>query len=833
MDLGKILHIRIYRILNINCHHKCPTSKVPALWLLLVLSDHASPSWSRGGLPPPRHYLYRLMNLLNPFRTSPTSNGKPLDEPIAKASNHQPAQYAPRMPYTGGGYHYEPPPSPIAPSLAPTLPPNNNGYSSGLAAWMSGKTCNPCNQVPWVPIFRNDAHQGISQYAPNAGYQAPAPSIQGYNYPASNTHNLQQQQHHSAPISQSSQGPYPGVSPPVFDAKPFNTPALEYSSPGQLYHPPPPQAVPVNHQASYFDNPGSDNSHNFPPHSDESNQHHHHQPPEESDFPPGDIEDSGTLEHDGEHPPFGADVDYSQQSGSGLYDERPSGPEPEHAESRPVQVNNQPLTSHNLSPPSILPTRLFDPETGTSVHFQRSPLIDLTVAGESGHTTTTTTTTVRPVYRPSPGHQQSSREQYTRTTLSPSTVIEYMVSAGDISSSEEGRSAERWTTTTTRPEMVTTQKLFTTTRKELVDQKHQESRIETLVQSYEILRKSNRTSKEEEREEKDSQQLEQVTFNDTEDSSASKEVNVDDKPDNGKRNKQVIQIIIPYTSQYTASPFHPTRPAIIEESRRVSVTRHAPQRNISSSSPEANSIDVHRLQKNIDNWTIQEYSKSSASVTRRPNSTYPRWLSSKSIPDEYLLTVGELDESSEYYDFSNETKLQRGTNHTEDSQQYLESTTPEPTTQRVNIVTAIYSKSPKKYESPPSRAPPIPLPTPTFNRSSSEKVYVVTPVPISDVIASGSIHPNSLEQLYAKDESSKGKPQRDVEQAYQVLPQAVNNLAVLSSPPDSAAPVLWGIMEHEQLAASPDQPRWRSESDVLPEPQDAPVLYAGHSKVSV
>lgn len=48
---------------------------------------------------------------------------------------------------------------------------------------------------------------------------------------------------------------------------------------------------------------------------------------------------------------------------------------------------------------------------------------------------------------------------------------------------------------------------------------------------------------------------------------------------------------------------------------------------------------------------MQEYSK----TARRNSSAYPRWLSSKQIPDEYLLTATELDESSEYFDFTNET----------------------------------------------------------------------------------------------------------------------------------------------------------------------------------
>jgi len=38
-----------------------------------------------------------------------------------------------------------------------------------------------------------------------------------------------------------------------------------------------------------------------------------------------------------------------------------------------------------------------------------------------------------------------------------------------------------------------------------------------------------------------------------------------------------------------------------------------------------------------------------------------------------------------------------------------------------------------------------------------------------------------------------------IEKAYQVLPQAVNNLAVASTGPESVP--LWGIMEHEEFAS--------------------------------
>lgn len=103
-----------------------------------------------------------------------------------------------------------------------------------------------------------------------------------------------------------------------------------------------------------------------------------------------------------------------------------------------------------------------------------------------------------------------------------------------------------------------------------------------------------------------------------------------------------MQVIIPYTSQYTPLPFHPPHERnygqklsytdksvrdnyISEESRnRFKVANLLDSSHTFQSWPTAlailediarksagskmnNSIDVHRLQKNIDNWTIQVY----------------------------------------------------------------------------------------------------------------------------------------------------------------------------------------------------------------------------------
>jgi len=63
-----------------------------------------------------------------------------------------------------------------------------------------------------------------------------------------------------------------------------------------------------------------------------------------------------------------------------------------------------------------------------------------------------------------------------------------------------------------------------------------------------------------------------------------------------------------------------------------------------------------------------------------------------------------------------------------------------------------------------------------------------------------------------------------IEKAYQVLPQAVNNLAVASTGPESVP--LWGIMEHEEFASLNERDDENNESP------EVPVLYSGHSKAS-
>lgn len=113
----------------------------------------------------------------------------------------------------------------------------------------------------------------------------------------------------------------------------------------------------------------------------------------------------------------------------------------------------------------------------------------------------------------------------------------------------------------------------------------------------------------------------------------------------------------------------------------------------------------------------------------------------------------------------------------------------------------------------------LPVSISTLNK---ERVYVVTPQSVLTVPTTrrNKSYDKPMENKTTK--VSKAEPDLDhfesIERAYQVLPQAVNNLVVASTGP--ATVPLWGIMEHEKYA-----------SDLNNTTPEVPILYAGHSKV--
>lgn len=107
--------------------------------------------------------------------------------------------------------------------------------------------------------------------------------------------------------------------------------------------------------------------------------------------------------------------------------------------------------------------------------------------------------------------------------------------------------------------------------------------------------------------------------------------------------------------------------------------------------------------------------------------------------------------------------------------------------------------------------------------TDSEKVFVVTSRTISPS-EFGDAKSKKKEDTRKKNKKKK-KSYEPIERAYQVLPQAVNNLAVVSTGPENVP--LWGIMEHEDFMHDQKSTKSRNDSDKL-----SPVLYVGHSKVT-
>lgn len=121
---------------------------------------------------------------------------------------------------------------------------------------------------------------------------------------------------------------------------------------------------------------------------------------------------------------------------------------------------------------------------------------------------------------------------------------------------------------------------------------------------------------------------------------------------------------------------------------------------------------------------------------------------------------------------------------------------------------------------------------------NKERIYVVTPLPYNVTTPkSNSVDKKKEKATKEADRNSKAletdtnrtKNKSNtfelIEKAYQVLPQAVNNLAVASTGPESVP--LWGIMEHEEFATLNENEHESEDSESL----ESPVLYAGHSKV--
>lgn len=143
-------------------------------------------------------------------------------------------------------------------------------------------------------------------------------------------------------------------------------------------------------------------------------------------------------------------------------------------------------------------------------------------------------------------------------------------------------------------------------------------------------------------------------------------------------------------------------------------------------------FDIITLQKNIDHWTQQEYSKNPVREDFTPSTTSAKFVPSKQIPSEYL-TTEPYENQTETSDESIYDHVASGSNHKEtklsselsDIDTNLiaidgSSTLAETTTEGVEILTKhrVESHQIHRNGSQVSVSP-----------ETSEKVYIVTPVP--------------------------------------------------------------------------------------------------------
>ncbi|XP_034952113.1 uncharacterized protein [Chelonus insularis] len=340
-----------------------------------------------------------------------------------------------------------------------------------------------------------------------------------------------------------------------------------------------------------------------------------------------------------------------------------------------------------------------------------------------------------------------------------------------------------------------------------------------------------------------------------------------------KKNKQV-QIIIPYTSQYTPGPFHlsvnqwnnteldknqdhkistnesnynKTNQGEIRKDKKLTkkdqddffydikalnnLSRGDILKTKALSLPN-DSIIERKLQKNIDNWTIQEYSRGTTASIATPSVSHPHLTQSKQIPETYLTTTEPVSTVTIIQDpKSTLGNTLNGFNFNDLDHEVSSSNQVDVSHPQVLLSRASSQRSSAELDSISPTADmngasgedssweQLPV---SISPLSNERVYVVTP---QTTLKPTSFNSNLTdERTKVENESSNNNSTaqfESIERAYQVLPQAVNNLAVASTGP--AEVPLWGIMEHDEYASSFNTSNKKLEK---------PILYTGHSKVS-
>lgn len=145
------------------------------------------------------------------------------------------------------------------------------------------------------------------------------------------------------------------------------------------------------------------------------------------------------------------------------------------------------------------------------------------------------------------------------------------------------------------------------------------------------------------------------------------------------------------------------------------------------------SFDVVKLQKHIDNWTEQEYSKNLPYINYDKVSTVSKFVPSKQIPEEYLTTPSysettTIKSTTQYDYFSSSNKDLETTYEDVQSNLILSDTTTQDTTLEDDSLTTptkvLYGTIHSVNDTKPSWEKL------RIDDSSKEKIYVVTPQPI-------------------------------------------------------------------------------------------------------
>ncbi|XP_018400233.1 PREDICTED: uncharacterized protein LOC108777772 [Cyphomyrmex costatus] len=782
-------------------------------------------------------YFQQLMNWLNPFSPDSSPQQQPPPPPSVLPPQPEFSQTAP-LPRVAA-YNGPPPVDYEKPPLPPSSVHISNDYS-GYPAPIQTKNCSSCNRIPWVPI--QDTHQGHDGHLGDASYAPPPLESSGRYLPTNQE--IPHDAYHAA--SQEVRAPdfshapvlpntgqddsfinpllnphlFPGAMPPLFKAVNFNQPLPVQVTPdensGHLNLP----SSSISNGAGPIFNGGHNEQPVYPGpstysgegvvshelgYTNPSTNHGKFENVNQNNLAHNDLSSSGTQVSHGHTSGVsnneelyevtgssGSDVSQTNQNfpssyGISSFDRVPNNYEHPY---------NDLSSSTNVAEGSNAPLDESSGNIGHSINFEESLLLDFTQKDESRtHSSSIPSTS-------------NAFADFQRTEITGTTVA-----LGD----------EIFGT-----RIASTESYPPTDYIEIVDTVAKESKINNNI-TQGINGKSSRN----------------LLNDDIAEETVSDNINVNLDGTSGQqgatRNRQV-QVIIPYTSQYTPLPFHPMHEKntdtsesnhdsyVGEESRtRIEVISPPNSSHIfqpleplpslpktfddakkSVDTKTNNSIDVHKLQKNIDNWTIQEYSKGTTISTILPNSNKPYLFRSKKIPTEYFMTTKPVNYATDSHNNNNKVITLSGFSFSDENYKGSASNRAEGSREmqieKSEGLTDAPTASKDMWQG-------FPIGISSVNR---ERVYIVTPQPSVTTPTSNpeyrqekvlmEVERNKKESKKTLQTDTKATEKSDtfesIEKAYQVLPQAVNNLAVASTGPESVP--LWGIMEHEEFASPAD-----------------------------